>query len=293
MKVSLETLVMPINYPKWGLIITVVGSVAAILVVPEVRSFIGLKSEERSIQPPTLQQVSLTVRAETGEALEGVKVEVVGQGPPEVSHTDKSGYVKVKILSRGEAKVFLTKSGYLSENFSVNLETDQNTVREIRLSKSAGSPNIIPPPLSLSPTPQLVDLGTPNSAKDYGQEKVTCSMLNGILTMSILERTGRYAMCCGDYNPVVAVKINDEFSANVELQEAEQQFDIKVETVEGSHILLHNKALDKGSFSKKHSFVASDFRGKDSENVSRFCIAAVGSGRLQTVKARVELRGKR
>ena len=84
------------NFTKWGFFIgtpiALIGAIAAVVVVPEIRCNVGLDSEVC----PKPQDVTLVVRAETGEALPGVKVEVVAKGAPEFQFTDTNGYANCK-----------------------------------------------------------------------------------------------------------------------------------------------------------------------------------------------------
>jgi hypothetical protein len=126
------------NYVKWGFIVTLVGSVGTALTVPEVRCSIGLLADTCSIPQ---KEVELIIQSETGEALTGVKLQVIARGAPENQYTDSNGYVKVNIASRGDVRVNLSHSGYPVQDFYINLVNDQKTVRIIRLAKS-GQPEV-------------------------------------------------------------------------------------------------------------------------------------------------------
>ncbi len=148
------------NFTKWGFIIgtpiALIGAIAAVVVVPEIRCNVGLDSEACS-KP---QDVTLVVRAETGEALPGVKVEVVAKGAPESQFTDTNGYATVKISNKGSARIFLSKQDYPNQDFNINLENDQNVVRTIQLSKS-GKPNVSSAQSIPTPTAASVASSTP------------------------------------------------------------------------------------------------------------------------------------
>jgi hypothetical protein len=155
------------NYRMWSLIVALIGSIAAVLAIPEIRCGIGLFSATCTTTTPQVAQakdVELITKTETGEALEGVKVEVIAKkGPPEPEFSDSNGYAKIKILAEGDVLVTLSKSGYPTKNFNINLSIDQNQVRIIRLTKSGQLevsslpkiPDPVPPnpTLSLSPSP--------------------------------------------------------------------------------------------------------------------------------------------
>jgi hypothetical protein len=147
------------NYVRWGsLSLALVGTIATVLTVPEVRCRIGLLSDTCF---ETQKEVELITQTETGEALPGVKLQVFSKGAPETQYTDSNGYVKVNIASRGDVRVNLSKSDYPSQDFFINLANDQNTIRLIRFSKS-GQPEVIsastiPPTPPISPSPSQTE----------------------------------------------------------------------------------------------------------------------------------------
>jgi hypothetical protein len=102
------------------------------------------------------KEIEFVTQSETGEALSGVKVQVIGRGAPENQVTDTNGYAKLNIASRGEVRVNLSKSGYPIQDFNINLANDQKTVRIIRLAKS-GEPEVsssltVPPVIVPAPS---------------------------------------------------------------------------------------------------------------------------------------------
>jgi hypothetical protein len=141
------------NYVKWGFVVALVGSAGTVLTVPEIRCSIGLLSETCAASQKEIEMIAQT---ETGEALPGVKVQVIAKGAPENQLTDTNGYAKVRIASQGDVRISLTKSGYPTQDFNINLANDQNTVRVIRLAQS-GQPVVnsssTAPSASGSPTP--------------------------------------------------------------------------------------------------------------------------------------------
>ena len=145
-----------INYTKWAFIlgtpIAFMALVATAATVPEFRCTIDktatICSEQR-------QNVELYTQTEEGEYLADVKIIFTAKGAPEFQYTDNSGYAKVKIPTKGDVRVNLSKTGYPPQNFTINLENEQTTTRTIRLSKSGqpiieGSSPISP---TLTPTP--------------------------------------------------------------------------------------------------------------------------------------------
>jgi hypothetical protein len=103
-----------------------------------VRCRIGLLSDTCAISQ---KEVELITQSETGEPLAGVKIQVIGQGAPETDITDSNGYFRVKIASKGDVRVSLSKPEYPTQDFTINLANDKNTARIIRLTKS-GPPKV-------------------------------------------------------------------------------------------------------------------------------------------------------
>jgi hypothetical protein len=141
----------------WGLVVAVLAAIGTFLTVPEFRRIIGWSPDTSAV---ALKEVELITHTETGEALPGVKVQVVGSGAPETHYTDSHGYLKVNIASKGNVRVTLSIAGYPTQNFVLNLENDQKTVRTIRLAQS-GQPEVTsqtspPPNLVPSPSPTLL-----------------------------------------------------------------------------------------------------------------------------------------
>ncbi|WP_146141245.1 pentapeptide repeat-containing protein [Stenomitos frigidus] len=152
------------DYTKKGLVISTLIAIAGIgssFTVPEVRCFVGLKSDSCTVQQ---QEIQFITQAETGETLPGVEIKYISQGAPEVQYTDNNGFARVKVPSKGDVKLILSKKGYPTQEFTVDLQNDQSITRTVRL-KQSGQPEITP----LSPgnlptttaTPTLPNSSTP------------------------------------------------------------------------------------------------------------------------------------
>jgi hypothetical protein len=146
-----------INYTKWGFLLgtpaALIGTLATIAAVPEIRCNIGLFSDS-CIVPK--QEIDLVTQTETGASLPNVKIQFIAKGPPEIQYTDANGYAKVKIPSKGDVRVSLSATNYPVQDLTINLATDQNVVRIIRFNQS-GQPDIqavssVPLP-SITPSP--------------------------------------------------------------------------------------------------------------------------------------------
>ncbi|PSB16410.1 hypothetical protein C7B65_21585 [Phormidesmis priestleyi ULC007] len=171
------------NYVKWGFLVTLVGSIATVLTVPDFRCSIGLPSDNCVVPQ---KDIELVTKTETGEALEGVKVEVIGKkGSPEPELTDSNGYAKIKILAEEDVTITLSKAGYPTQSFKVNLSIDRNQVRVIRFTKS-GQAQVgsiperpVESPKSVTPTP------TPKESSISGQWVGTYTCSQGITGVTV------------------------------------------------------------------------------------------------------------
>lgn len=177
-----------INYTKWGFIlgtpIAFMALIATAATVPELRCAIDKTAAVCSEQR---RDVELYTQTEEGEYLADVKIIFSAKGPPEFKYTDNSGYAKVNIPTKGDVSVNLTKVGYPTQNFTINLENEQSTTRTIRFSKSGqpiieGLPPISPPspPPSSSPSsPPSPPRSSPPSSPLATTTEVQCQDLNG------------------------------------------------------------------------------------------------------------------
>ncbi|MBD2501171.1 pentapeptide repeat-containing protein [Anabaena azotica] len=123
-----------------GTPIAIAGTIATVVTVPEFRCSVGLKSEA-CVVPKAI--VELITQKETGEALDGVKIQFISQGAPEVQYTDNNGYAKVILPSKGDVYVNLSKQNYPPQNFTINLENEQTRTRIIKFQQS-GKPDVQP-----------------------------------------------------------------------------------------------------------------------------------------------------
>ena len=158
------------NYTKWGFLTALLATGAALVVVPEIRCGIGWKSD---VCPVHDKDVAFVVQSEDGRSLPDVKVLVFAQGPPEIHNTDSNGYATIKITNKGTVRISLEKQQYPVQNFTINLENDQNTVRIIRLNKETGAPNV-------QSVAKISDVPTPQSSPSLAPS----------LTPSVLAFTG-------------------------------------------------------------------------------------------------------
>jgi hypothetical protein len=153
------------NYTKWSFIIgsltAIAGAIATVIAVPDIGCKVGWNSAACVVPR---QEIDLITQSETGESLAGVKIQFIAKGAPEVQFTDSNGYAKVQIPSEGDVRINLSKTGYPVQDFIINLENAQSTVRVIRFS-SSGQPEVqevetTPTPIA-TPTLTLTPTTTP------------------------------------------------------------------------------------------------------------------------------------
>jgi hypothetical protein len=130
------------NFTKWSFIlgvpITLIGTFATLLTVPDVGCKVGLALAACIIPS---RDIDLITQTETGEPLAGVRMQFIAKGAPEVQFTDSNGYARVQLPSKGDVRVSLSKEGYPVHDFTLNVQNTQDTVRVIRLNPS-GKPDI-------------------------------------------------------------------------------------------------------------------------------------------------------
>ncbi|WP_341527905.1 pentapeptide repeat-containing protein [Nostoc sp. UHCC 0302] len=164
------------NFTKWGFVlgtpIAIAGAIATVVTVPEFRCSVGLKAETCVVPKAVVQLITLK---ETGEPLDGVRIQFISQGAPEIQWTNNAGYAKVQIPSKGDVDLILSKENYPTQNFTINLENEQTTTRQIRF-KASGVPEVkpiasSPATSSVAKQPErtsapLVSTNTTNSSPD-------------------------------------------------------------------------------------------------------------------------------
>jgi hypothetical protein len=134
--------VRKVNFAKWSFIlgtpIALIGAMATLVTVPEIGCKVGL-ALAACVVP--MQDINLITQSETGEPLAGVKIQFIAKGAPEIQFTDNNGYAKVKLPSNGDVRVSLIKEGYPAQDFTLNVQNEQDTVRIIRFT-SSGTPDV-------------------------------------------------------------------------------------------------------------------------------------------------------
>ncbi|MEO1428415.1 MAG: hypothetical protein AAFV71_04980 [Cyanobacteria bacterium J06633_8] len=146
------------NYTKWGFIFGVpiaFSTLLATLTVQEIRCKLGLQS--CAVQT---KEIAIYTQTETGEALGGVKIQFTSQGAPEVKYTDDTGFARVKIPIKGDVNLNLTKRGFPTQNFNIDLDEEQSKSKIVRFQKSG-----IPEIKTISPTPTPTVATSPENTK--------------------------------------------------------------------------------------------------------------------------------
>jgi Pentapeptide repeats (8 copies) len=181
------------NFTKWGFILTTpvaLATIVASFTVPEVRCFLGLKSDVCTVEK---QEVQLITQTEKGDTLPGVKLQYISQGAPEVQYTDNNGFARVNVPSRGDVQIILTKEGYPTQNFTIDLQNDQSKTRTIRFTPS-GTPAV----MALSsgtPASSVPSQAPPESNSSMNPPQSKASTGDAQKNLETLIRTRRCSNC--------------------------------------------------------------------------------------------------
>jgi uncharacterized protein YgiM (DUF1202 family) len=175
------------NYTKWGFVVAIVGVIAAILATPSDAKCFVLNSNACTVSKTDnkvqYRNFSLLVRNNQGEDLGGVKVLVIGSGIPEPAITDNNGYAQVKIPSKGDVRISISKENYEAHDLIINLENEQQITRVVQLMKkniptiksqvpeSSINPNPQGGHPKVNPSPRTFSTEQPKSNKPKSQEQ--------------------------------------------------------------------------------------------------------------------------
>ena len=69
----------------------------------------------------------------TAKVLENVEVRFVSKGSPEIRMTDTNGFTQIEIPSREDIEITLSKKGFKTAKYTVNLNNDPQKTRTFRL----------------------------------------------------------------------------------------------------------------------------------------------------------------
>ncbi|NJP08343.1 MAG: hypothetical protein HC866_01785 [Leptolyngbyaceae cyanobacterium RU_5_1] len=143
-----------INWGKWGTIFTVIGVAVALITVALTTPEIKCLFWQSNSCPEELVDVDLIVETEESQPLKGAKVQFKFKGAPEPRETDSSGYVTIQIPNRDDVTVTLSKEGFQTENYVINLKNDPKRTRTFPLKRLASSNSSVPTPShEASPSP--------------------------------------------------------------------------------------------------------------------------------------------
>lgn len=106
----------------------------------------------------------------------------------------------------------------------------------------------------------------------------------GELTMSILDRSGDYAMCCVKKITAINLQPGDTLLVDIDLEKEEESFEIKIET-KNEQFFAYSGFLPQGKTSVKILLAKEVLRGRRTVPISKFCIVAKGEdGAFHKVK---------
>jgi hypothetical protein len=162
---------MPVNYPRWGLILSILGigiagvATVASITVPEVRCFLRL--EPCPTPPEDLVDFKLVVVTEELKPLESVEVVFTPRDlPPETKMTNSDGYVQIAIPKKGDIEVKLTKEEYKTLTRTINLSIEPERTRTFILKRDDIGQS--------SPTPTTINTISNSSTKPIVSQEPEC-----------------------------------------------------------------------------------------------------------------------
>lgn len=123
------------NLPKWAwalIIIPVIGVIAGFYgyQVNQVNKTDDKKNITPVNQDVEFQEINITVQNKRDSTfIRDVEVRIQSDGPPTLKKTDSNGFFQIRIPTRKVATITLTKKYFKTENYSVNLQVDQNTTK--------------------------------------------------------------------------------------------------------------------------------------------------------------------
>ncbi|WP_138497426.1 hypothetical protein [Nostoc sp. PA-18-2419] len=119
------------------------------------RNFIPLSPT--STESPSVEYENFNFYVEDrqeSKVIPRVQVQIISDGPPTLSQTDNNGYSEISIPKRKTVKILLSKDGYQTANYQVNLQTTLNTTKTFYLepNSTASNRNLVVPPQSSQST---------------------------------------------------------------------------------------------------------------------------------------------
>lgn len=124
---------------KWTVYMGVLIPIVALIVgvtTPEVRCFLRLQTTQCS-KDAEKTNVELIVKTDSQEPLSDVNVEFKSEGPPGTALTDSNGYTTIKIPSTTDVQVTLSKEGFTTKSYVIDLRKDSVVTRTYMLKKKS------------------------------------------------------------------------------------------------------------------------------------------------------------
>lgn len=167
---------------RWGFILaSILIPIAAIIVGltnREIRCFFRLESEE--VCQANFADVDLIVQNEKFAPIEDAEVRFIFKGAPEVRRTDSNGYSSIRIPSRGDIEIILSKGGFETVRQIINLGNDSDRTRTYQLKELASQPSPDSNPPSPLPSSSPVNSSQiPSSGNSSTPFSASCTLVKG------------------------------------------------------------------------------------------------------------------
>jgi hypothetical protein len=155
--------------PKKGCLIVSISLLFLGVIVSLTVFSITISNDPRTWLPHPKENSARTIKVdlavtdiETKQPISDIKVYFLSKGSPATKMTDDNGYTSIEIPERGDIQVTLSKSGYKTKTFTINLETDKNRTRSEYMEKDSIKVPDVPlaPPNSSSKPDAKTDSAT-------------------------------------------------------------------------------------------------------------------------------------
>lgn len=128
------------NFKDWpvfvkigfGVILTALVT-AGLVEIPKLSSQPEATNDSSQNTPKKLVSIDIVIESESSTPLENVEIRFVFKGAPEVRRTNTDGFVQIEIPERTTVDITLSKEGFKTAKYTINLENDPNRTRVYRL----------------------------------------------------------------------------------------------------------------------------------------------------------------
>ncbi|MBD2635765.1 carboxypeptidase regulatory-like domain-containing protein [Limnothrix sp. FACHB-881] len=107
--------------------------IAGLVEIPKLSSQPEATNDSSQNIPKKLVNIDIVIESESSTPLENVEIRFLFKGAPEVRRTNTDGFVQIEIPERTTVDITLSKEGFKTAQYTINLENDPNRTRVYRL----------------------------------------------------------------------------------------------------------------------------------------------------------------